>query len=285
MLFASILKPDSRIQFIHPGLKDDVRRPRRLAVSSVITVFCMTFVAQVLFAHPLAANEAEPIELDIGPTLFLNEGVLNIIGTDANERMYAMRQGENFVVQYNIANDDGDLLLPWAPFIFPANDVIHIFGSLGGGDDTFINFSEVSCTIHGDDGSDLLHGGTSSDSLYGDAGGDTVFGGFGSDFVSGGAESDVICGGDFVYTPSEYLLFDPDTLSFRHDALTDDWVKASIAVDEAVDTLRGDDGNPAADADWFILEVVPDEMDNPWENDIALDLAPVDWTSFNSHFW
>ena len=273
-------------QFITQHSDSETQQSNRWATSLFRPAISMVFGALVLFASPLSANEVEPSEFEVGPTIFLNEGVLNIIGTDANERFYVLRDGENFFVQHNKANDDGDLLLPWLPDIFPANDVIHIFASLGGGDDTFINLSSVSCTVYGDDGSDLLHGGTSADSLYGGAGGDTIFGGFGSDYVSGGSQSDVLCGGDCVYTSDKYQLIDFDTLSFRHDALTHEWVSASVAVDEAVDTLRGDDGNPAAAGDWFILEVVPDEMDNPWENDIALDLSlPVDWTSFNSHYW
>ena len=78
---------------------------------------------------------------------------------------------------------------------YRASDVDKISAWLGGGDDTFNNFSSETSYVWGENGDDTLRGGPGRDHFYGGNNNDTLYGRGGRDFLDGGSHNDGLFGG------------------------------------------------------------------------------------------
>jgi Ca2+-binding RTX toxin-like protein len=85
---------------------------------------------------------------------------------------------------------------------FPLSAVAGIQFYGYGGNDVFVNKSNVPVVAYGGDGDDSLTGGDGSDKLYGEGGNDTLVGNAGNDVLSGQDGNDTLDGGlgfDYLY--------------------------------------------------------------------------------------
>jgi uncharacterized protein YkwD len=110
-------------------------------------------------------------------TANLFNGVLTVLGDDANNVITISRSGPNFVA---------------AGRAFPATAVARIVISAGGGDDTVTNATGKPAVIYGGTGNDILRGGAGNDIIYGGHGNDTIYGGAGDDRLYGGSGTNTI---------------------------------------------------------------------------------------------
>lgn len=80
--------------------------------------------------------------------------------------------------------------------LVPVSDVSTIVFDGLGGNDTFINRTDIDSSVHGGDGNDHLVGGSGNDTLHGEAGNDTLIGGDGNNKLLGGSGNDHLRGGN-----------------------------------------------------------------------------------------
>jgi Ca2+-binding RTX toxin-like protein len=116
----------------------------------------------------------------------LNDGLLAVVGTAGNDRLFVGRNQTEVVV-----NDNGTV------HEFPLGDVEAIgIRGLAGDDRIAIGRGlTVPILISGGDGNDWVAGGTGAERIFGDAGNDRLSGGGGGDFMAGGEGDDWLTGG------------------------------------------------------------------------------------------
>jgi Ca2+-binding RTX toxin-like protein len=160
-----------------------------------------------------ATKAAETHRTDRSGDATLQNGLLTVVGTNADDKITLRLQAGNVQVDFG---DDGT-----PDFSFSAADVAAIDVSAGNGDDT-VRVDEttgvfaVPTTIDGGNGNDNLTGGSGDDTLAGGNGDDILNGGAGTDTLQGGNGNDTIDGnrgndpefggnGDdtFVWNPGE----------------------------------------------------------------------------------
>jgi Ca2+-binding RTX toxin-like protein len=134
----------------------------------------------------------------LGTGVELIDGVLHIVGSDANDCVTIFRVGSQIKVITSFT-------VPHLQF-FNAADITDIQVRTRGGHDCVVTASNVthSMTIDGGSGNDLLVGGggpnlliggSGHDALYGGAGNDILLGGTGNDDLFGGSGDDILVGG------------------------------------------------------------------------------------------
>ena len=149
------------------------------------------------------ARKIEQLEDRRMMTTLLNDGVLEITGTDSadhievNEVQRSMwgrvggqwrrMQWDQIEVRVEDANDNLRELRYFSP---SAVDKIMVDGL--DGNDTIINNTEIDSTLRGGRGQDRLIGGNANDSLYGGEDRDMLFGRGGNDGFYGGKDSDML---------------------------------------------------------------------------------------------
>lgn len=112
----------------------------------------------------------------------LNNGTLNLIGTDGHDRVHIFRFFHKYVVITNF--------LPGYPIrLFNVSDVQNIKVTAAKGNDHIHISRNVSVPT-------ILIGGDGHDSLIGGSGNDTILGGNGNDYLSGGNGNNILVGGD-----------------------------------------------------------------------------------------
>lgn len=122
-----------------------------------------------------------------GPVV-LDKGILYLNGTSSNDSFVVNQLMDEITVLYT---QNGNT----QTFTFKSQDVKHIAGLGGDGDDTFTNNSNINSVFYGTGGNDSLSGGTGSDILKGGNGNDFLYGGAGGlDDLTGDAGSDFIIG-------------------------------------------------------------------------------------------
>ncbi len=139
------------------------------------------------------------------PALSLENGILTIRGTEADDYVRVSQVGENSVVIKHWAPRDGfgTRLTPGLERQFDGVVQIVIYG--GAGDDDIytnpVDTNPIDMIIHGDDGRDHIAGGSGNDLLYGGEGHDQLFGGDGNDLLDGGLDIDSVRGeaGNDIY--------------------------------------------------------------------------------------
>lgn len=108
---------------------------------------------------------------------------------------------------------------------FARSEVQSVRFTAGGGDDRFVNTTNLPSQVWGDDGDDTLLGGSGDDNLIGGSGNDELRGGAGRDELRGGDDDDAIFGDDDV------------------DDLYGDQGNDTLYGGAGNDVLRGDVGN------------------------------------------
>lgn len=119
----------------------------------------------------------------------IRDGVVRIMGTDANDTVLVEQQGRRLAV--TLATPDREITRS-----LPLRAVQAIRFDALGGDDRFTNRSAIPSVVRGGPGDDTLLGGGGRDSLFGGEGDDTIRGGAGNDRLHGDAGNDDIEGGD-----------------------------------------------------------------------------------------
>jgi len=146
----------------------------------------------------------EALEHRAVPAADLVAGVLNITGTDGNDRIAVRAVDANLEVRINretftfVSADVATINID----ALAGDDRIRVDSKVlqpttihGGADDDVIYGGGGDDTIHGDDGDDRIYGGDGQDDLSGDAGDDRLDGGADDDALHGGADDDVLHGG------------------------------------------------------------------------------------------
>lgn len=129
-----------------------------------------------------------------------DEGVLQIIGSDAADQVHVRQHGNNIRVRWK------DGAGPPQQFLFPASRVASVLIYTCDGPDqiqlhhnlTFPSVIDAGAgndRISGGSGHDLIRGGDGFDLISGGAGHDILLGGAGGDLLSGGSGRDILIGG------------------------------------------------------------------------------------------
>src|SRR6266566_7754002 len=110
----------------------------------------------------------------------LQNGVLNVTGSDGNDNIRLAISGDQIVVQEDSGNTS-----------FAVSDVTSIQVHAGAGDDHVqLDPDVIGADIQGEGGDDTLIGGNGDDTLEGGAGNDTLDGKGGADILDGGGGFD-----------------------------------------------------------------------------------------------
>jgi Ca2+-binding RTX toxin-like protein len=145
----------------------------------------------------------------------LDDGVLNIQGTDGNDYIEVFVDVDDDKLRVVVGNLSTGALL--AEDEFDREDVDAIVANGLGGDDVIINNTDIRANLNGGIGNDILIGGAANDVLDGGANNDTLIGNGGNDELIGGTGNDTYgflgtqLGSDVVF---ENASVDVDTLYF-----------------------------------------------------------------------
>ena len=186
---------------------------------------------------------AEPLEDRCLLAIWLDDGVLNIRGTNGSD--HAVVQESDGCVSVDLESIDLAAGVASAESRgFAAEDVDRIFFQGLNGDDRFMNETSLPSRAYGGSGVDALYagygaaeffggidddfsyGGNSADTLDGGPGNDTLYGGLGGDTLTGGSGDDELHGGG-----------GRDTMYGDYAANYD------LGLFEGSDTLYGDGGD------------------------------------------
>jgi hypothetical protein len=169
----------------------------------------------------------------------LSQGLLDIIGTDANDSITVQKDGRKLTVSVNAHKSQ-----------FNTADVSAIHVDSGAGDDSVtLGAGVTGAYIVGGDGNDTLRGGDGNDTLTGGGGRDLVFGGAGNDRLNGNGGNDTLSGdsgSDRVYGGNgNDSLYGGSGTDRLYGEAGDDYLKG----DAGADRLDGGDGTNHATAD------------------------------------
>jgi uncharacterized protein YkwD len=127
------------------------------------------------------APRVEALEVrDCPATVNLFNGVLTVVGTEGNDNISLIRNGDQVGTQGQ-----------W----FSTGSVARVVISAGGGDDVINDQSGYGAVIYGGNGNDTILGGRGHDTIYGGHGNDNISGDRGSDTIYGGGGNNTINGG------------------------------------------------------------------------------------------
>ena len=162
-------------------------------------------------------------------TATLEEGVLEIVGTDENDRIRVRADGENLVV-----NDNGEITE------FALDEVAQIdIAGLAGNDRIGVHRNvEIPVAADGGEGNDIIIGGAVDDDLSGGTGRDLIYGRGGNNTINGGDDNDRLFGGN-----------DNDTIDggLGNDGIVGGAGDDSLGGGEGNDRIRAGRGNDFAD--------------------------------------
>ncbi len=198
-------------------------------VTYTVTEFNESFgvITRNVFSADITVLSTQPVT-----GVSLDNGVLNIIGTDGNDGVYVAEHGNQAVVFTSFAD----------PQSFAIADIDSINIDLLDGHDFALvsKWLTIDATIDGGDGSDLLIGGSGEDTIFGGAGNDQIYGRQGADsldgedgndIVSGGSGDDSLVGGigfDLLIGGGGNDLIDGDD---TEDVIIDDYINFSNIAD------------------------------------------------------
>jgi hypothetical protein len=133
--------------------------------------------------------------------VFLDGGVLTVIGTGDNDYVSLYGRGRNIsVFTYNFATRG------YTFDVFRKSDVVSISVDVGAGNDqvylggsiyrdSVIELGDGNDRASGGRRSDVINGGNGNDVIYGNNGNDVIDGGAGNDYIRGGNHNDILRGG------------------------------------------------------------------------------------------
>lgn len=116
-------------------------------------------------------------------TVQLNAGVIDIYGTDGNNKAVVSLKDNGHTVKVKA---DGHV------YTFSASAVSSIWFEGYYGNDKFTNKTYFSSTAYGGNGKDKLIGGSGYDALHGGYGNDKINGGGGADWLYGDQDNDAL---------------------------------------------------------------------------------------------
>ena len=120
--------------------------------------------------------------------IMLVDGVVAINGSESNDTVEAYMEDGQAVVQVSQFDACGQLVDQMTKS-FSQDDVQGFFFNGNGGDDVFVNDTDVPSVVRGGTGDDTILGGLGNDVLSGSDGNDVLAGGGSSDVLLGGAGS------------------------------------------------------------------------------------------------
>lgn len=135
--------------------------------------------------RPLKFESLEEKKLLAADISLTSEGELQIIGTEANDRVVVQYSGDSVRVTAN-----GEKLA------FAKDEVNSLYFEGGAGDDFFVNKTSLDSLGYGNRGDDRLVGGKGSDRFYGGPDDDRLFGSDGDDNLHGDYGDDRLYGGN-----------------------------------------------------------------------------------------
>jgi Ca2+-binding RTX toxin-like protein len=125
-------------------------------------------------------------------TVSLQGQVLMIQGDDTADTVVVAQQGKNIIVLGTVQAASGGTST--MPLVFSRSSVHTIFFDGAGGNDIFVNATNLPSIAMGGAGDDILVGGRKNDVLIGGDGNDILIGGRGNDTLVGGTGNDQIFG-------------------------------------------------------------------------------------------
>jgi len=116
----------------------------------------------------------------------LNDGILLVQGTSADDRVNVYRTVDDIVVNLNGSEKR-----------FPASQVGGLLVDTGLGADEIVlsRTLQIRSQLKGGRGNDSISGGDARDVIYGEGGDDYIYGGGGNDVLDPGGEEDTVLGG------------------------------------------------------------------------------------------
>ncbi|WP_182870333.1 Calx-beta domain-containing protein [Stieleria mannarensis] len=212
------------------------------------------FVVTVSVVDLSGAADTESITSYVAGVRVTDEGILEIIGTDGNDRVnLTQNNGRRSSGSYQL-RAKLDLGNDQLRYDMELVDLQGVFVVLLAGDDRVKigTHVELDTTVYAGDGKDVIHTGAGNDSVFGDAGddvlhtnrgNDVVVGGLGDDLLDGGLDHNLLIGGQGA-----------DMLHVRNDRLSDLLIAGATVHDTDLASLRQildqswtariDDGDP-----------------------------------------
>jgi len=215
--------------------------------------------------------------------LRVKDGVLQIIGSNADDHVTVNKQGNGLIKVHAGFLQTGNFET------FDADDVQQVLAYLCDGDDHFTIAGNIDlpAIVHGDGGNDhlnagggltVLDGGTGDDHLNGGSGRDILIGGLGADRLVGNGNEDILIDGSTSHDDNDTALLDllsewggADEYAVRVDHLRNGTGLTGIKLalgdtvfhDEDADKLTG-----SAGLDWLFHNPLEDDASGLKSNEL-----------------